>query len=258
MKRILITGSRSGIAKRVIDKIKDKDYYIYATTHTELQAKRLKEIYKDYKNIECFKLDITDKIDCNKVTNLKIDILLCNAAISNGGSLVEIDIERVKENYEVNIFGNLSLIQNVLKQMINRDGKIIIMSSLAGIIPLNFIGTYASTKASLIKIAETLKNELKLINKNINICLIEPGIYLTGFNKYMFMNKYDNKDTYFKSELELIRAKESLILNLLGQDNFNPIVNKIVKAIESDNPRFIYRAPLLQVMGVKIYSLLFE
>lgn len=258
MKRILITGSRSGIAKRVIDKLKDKDYYIYATTHTELQAKRLKEIYKDYKNIECFKLDITDNSDRKKVTNLKIDILLCNAAISNGGSLAEIDIERVRENYEVNIFGNLELIQNVLKQMITRDGKVIIMSSLVGIIPLNFIGTYASTKASLIKIAETLKNELKLINKNINICLIEPGIYLTGFNKYMFMNKYDNKDTYFKNELELIRTKESLILNLLGQNNYDSIVNKIVKAIESDNPKFIYRAPLLQVVGAKIYSLLFE
>lgn len=217
MKRILITGSRSGIAKRVIDKLKDKDYYIYATTHTELQAKRLKEIYKDYKNIECFKLDITDEIDRKKATNLKIDILLCNAAISNGGSLLEIDIKRVRENYEVNIFGNLELIQNVLKQMINRDGKVIIMSSLASIIPLNFIGAYASTKASLIKIAETLKNEL-----------------------------------------ELIRTKESLILNLLGQNNYDSIVNKIVKAIESDNPKFIYRAPLLQVVGAKIYSLLFE
>lgn len=253
MKRILITGSRSGIAKRVIDKIKDRDYYIYATTHTELQAKRLKEIYKNYQNIECFKLDITGEKDRKKIDKLKIDILLCNAAISNGGSLAEIDIKRVRENYEVNIFGNLELIQNVLKQMIDRDGKIIIMSSLAGIIPLNFIGTYASTKASLIKIAETLKNELKLVNKDIKVCLIEPGIYLTGFNNYMFMNKYGDPNSYFKNEEELIRTKESLILNLLGHNNFDSIVNKIVKAIESDNPRFIYRAPLLQVLGAKIY-----
>lgn len=258
MKKILITGSRSGLAKRVIDKIKDKNYYIYATTHTELQAKRLKEIYKDYENIECFKLDITSKEDHKRIDKLNIDILLCNAAISNGGSLTEISIDKVKENYEVNIFGNLELIQKVLKKMINKDGKIIIMSSLAGIIPLNFIGTYSSTKASLIKIAQTLKNELKLINKNIKVCLIEPGIYLTGFNRYMFMNKYDNKDTYFKCELEMIRIKENLILNLLGQNNYDSIVNKIVKAIDSNNPKFIYRAPLLQVVGAKLYSLFLE
>ena len=258
MKKILITGSRSGIAKHLIDRIKDKDYYIYATTHTELEAERLKEIYKEYINIECFKLDITDKKDRNKIDKLKIDILFCNAAISNGGSLTEIDISKVKENYEVNVFSNLELIQKYIKNIINDKGKIIIMSSLAGIIPLNFIGSYSSTKASLIKIAETLKNELKIINKNIKICLIEPGIYLTGFNSYMFMNKYDNKDTYFKNELELIHAKENLILNLLGQNDFNPIVNKIEKAIESDNPKFIYRAPLSQVIGAKLYSLFKE
>lgn len=257
MKKILITGSRSGIAKKLIDKIKDKDYYIYATTHTEKEAERLKEIYQEYINIECFKLDITKKQDRNKIDKLKIDVLICNAAISNGGSLAEISIDKVRENYEVNVFSNLELIQKCIKQMINRKGKIIIMSSLAGIIPLNFIGAYSSTKASLIKIAETLKNELKLVNKNIKICLIEPGIYLTGFNKYMFMNKYDNKDTYFKNELELIHMKENLILKLLGQNNFNSIVNKIENAIENDN-KFIYRAPLLQVIGAKIYSLIKE
>lgn len=258
MKKILITGARSGIAKRVIDKLKNKNYYIYATTHTKLQAQRLKELYKDYDNIECFKLDIQLKEDREQIKNLNIDILLCNAAISNGGSLTEIDVNLVRENYEVNVFSNLELIQLYLRKIINRDGKIIIMSSLAGIIPLNFIGSYSSTKASLIKIAETLKNEIKLINKNIKVCLIEPGIYLTGFNKYMFMNKYDNSDTYFKSELEMIKLKENLILKLLGQNNYDTIVNKIIKAIDNDNPKFIYRAPLLQVIGAKVYSLIKE
>lgn len=255
MKKILITGSRSGIGRRVIDKLKDYDLYIYATTHTKLEAVRLKEIYKNYDNIECFKLDVTNDNDIEKIRNLKIDILFSNAAISNGGSLTEIDIRKVKENYEVNVFGNLKLIQTCLSQMINRDGKIIIMSSLAGIIPLSFIGSYSSTKASLIKLAETLKKELKLVNKKVQVCLIEPGIYLTGFNRYMFMNKYDNIDTYFKNVIDFIKLKENLILKILGQNNFDSIVDKIVKAITSDSKRFIYRAPLLQVIGAKIYSL---
>lgn len=258
MKKILITGSRSGLAKKVIDNLKDKNYLIYATTHTELQAKRLKEIYKEYSNIICFKLDITNINDRNKIKELDIDILLCNAAISNGGSLAEIDIALVRENYEVNVFGNLELIQLYLKNVINSKGKIIIMSSLAGIIPISFIGSYSSTKASLIKIAETLKNEIKLINKDIKICLIEPGIYLTGFNRYMFMNKYDSIDSYFNNVISLIKLKENLILKYLGKKDFNSIVRKIVMAIESENPKFIYRAPLSQVIGAKLYSLFKE
>lgn len=254
MKKILITGSRSGIAKRVIDKLKDKNYLIYATTHTELQAKMLKETYKNYKNIKCFKLDVTSEQDRTKVKNLELDVLLCNGAISNGGSLAEIDVNKVRENFEVNVFSNLELIQTCLKNMIHRKGKIIIMSSLAGIVPISFIGSYASTKASLIKIAEVLKKELNLINKDIKICLVEPGIYLTGFNRYMFMNKYDDNDTYFKNVIEAIKVKENLILKILGQNNFDSIVNKITASIECEQSRFIYRAPFLQVLGAKIYS----
>lgn len=255
MKNILITGSRSGIAKAVIDVLKDKDYHIYATTHTEKQALRLKEIYSDYKNIECFKLDITDKLDQDKIGNLDIDILLCNAAISNGGSLIEIDINDVRENYEVNVFSNLELIQKYLKKIINKNGKIIIMSSLSGIVPINFIGSYSSSKASLIKISETLKNELKLINKNIKVCLIEPGLYKTGFNDLMFMNKYEDINSFFRNQMELIKSKEFILLHYFEKKSLKSITKQIIKAIESQNPKFIYRAPYSQVIGAKVYSI---
>lgn len=258
MKNILITGSRSGIIKAVIDKIKNDNYHIYATTHTNKEAERLKEIYHNNSNIESFKLDITSKTDRDKVEDLDVDILICNAAISYGGSLTEIDVNLVRENYEVNVFSNLELIQLVLKKMINKRGKIIIMSSLAGIIPISFIGSYSSTKASLIKVGETLKSEIRLINRDVKICLIEPGIYLTGFNKYMFMNKYNDNDSYFDNIINIIKLKENLLLKYLGQTNYDSIVSKIILAIKSKNPRFIYRAPFIQVLGAKIYSLFKE
>ena len=132
------------------------------------------------------------------------------------------------------------------------------MSSLAGIIPLSFIGSYCATKASLIKIAQVLKSELRLVNNNVKVSLIEPGIYLTGFNKFMFMNKYDNIDLYFNEIINIIKLKENLTLKILGHKNYDSIVNKIVCAIESDNPKFIYRAPIFQVLGAKIYSLFNE
>lgn len=255
MKKILITGSRSGIALSLINKLIKKNYYIYATTRTEKQALRLKEIYKNYNNINCFKLDICNENDRNKINDLDIDVLICDAAISNGGSLTEINIDKVKENYDINIFCNLELIQLYIKNIINKKGKIIIMSSLAGIIPLNFIGTYSSTKASLIKIAETLKNELKLINKNIKICLIEPGMYKTGFNEYMFENKYGDYNSYFDDIINKIKLKENLMIKFLCRKNLNSIVKKIKQAIENDSDKFIYRAPLFQVVGAKIYSI---
>ena len=91
------------------------------------------------------------------------------------------------------------------------------MSSLSGIMPLKFTGSYSSTKASLINIAQTLKKELKELNKNIKIKLIEPGMYKTGFNQLMIEDKYEwmKEKSYFKEELEKIQKKEKIFLKII-------------------------------------------
>lgn len=254
METILITGARSGIMKQLIEKIR-YNYKIYLTVHTENQYKRVKEYYKDYKNIICMKLDITNELDRNKVKDLDIDILISNASIGNGGSVASMEIDRIRENFEVNVFSNFSLVQLVLKNMIKKDkGKVIMMSSLASILPIPFLGSYCSTKASISMLSSSLKKELKCITKNIKIVLIEPGMYHTGFNQVMLENKYDNMDL-FKDEINLIRKKENLFFNLIEKKNLDSIVNKIYNAVISDDSKFIYRAPLFQVIGVKLYQL---
>ena len=59
------------------------------------------------------------------------------------------------------------------------------MSSLIGLMPLKFLGVYSATKASIIHLTTTLKEELKLLDTNIKVVLIEPGMYHTGFNQVM-------------------------------------------------------------------------
>lgn len=256
MQTILITGARSGISKSVIDKIKNK-YKIYVTVHTDSQYKMIKEIYKNNINIICMKLDVTNNEDKEKLKNLDIDILCSFAGIGNGGSMASMPIKKIRENYEVNVFSNFEIVQIILKGMIEKDkGKIIIMSSLASILPIPFLGSYCATKASISMMTSVLKKEIKYISDNIKIVLIEPGMYHTGFNNVMLENKYeDMKNSYFKEELELIRKKENLFFSLLEKQELDSIVNKICKAIKIKNPKFIYRAPFIQVVGVKLYQI---
>lgn len=261
MKNVLFTGARSGIAKATIDKLKKQDYNIFATVYNEKQLQSINRIYKDDVNVNGFVLDITRKEDRDKIESLDIDILVCNAAVNYGGSLTEIDINLVRDNYEVNVFSTLELIQVAFKSMIRKkSGKIIIMSSLAGIYPMPFIGSYSSTKASLIKIAQTLKKEIDMLNVDIQICLIEPGLYYTGFNQVMFENKYPsmNIDSYFKSQIQIIRNRENFIHNFIEKKNLDSIVKKIILAIEDEKGRFLYRAPFSQVVFAKLYSLIRE
>lgn len=261
MQKILYTGARSGIAAEVIKRLKEKDFKIYATVHNNQQLEGIKRIYKDYSNVECFKLDVTNETDRKKISSLDIDILVCNAAISYGGSLTEIDVDLVRGNYEVNVFSTLELIQLAIKPMLQKKkGKVIIMSSLAAIYPFPFIGSYSSTKAALKKIAETLKKELALLNCNIQVCLVEPGFYYTGFNQVMFDNKYSKMyiDSYFKAQIEEIRKRENLIHHFLEKKKLDSISKKIEQAIFDDSFKFLYRAPLSQVICAKLYSLFKE
>lgn len=257
MKKILITGASSGIIASVINKIKqNNNYYIYVTVRTEQQLKLVTERYENYKNIECFKLDITNNKDIEKVKNLDIDILINNAAIGEGGSVACINMDRLINNFNVNVFGTIKLTQVVLSNMIIKgSGKIINISSLAGVMPISFLGVYSATKASIIKLSIALKNELKLINKNIKVVLIEPGFYHTGFNQIMIDNKYKDCFIYFNKYKNIIKKRENLMLKLLEKNHFNSITDKIIKAIKVNNPKFIYRAPILQVIGSKIYEL---
>lgn len=258
---ILITGARSGIAHDLILKLvnskKNNNYKIYATTHTIEQKEVLEEEMEKYDNVFCFKLDITNNDDIKLIENMDIDVLICNAAICVGGSILDIPIDKVRENYEVNVFSNFNLIQKVANKMIEKNsGKIIIMGSLASLIPINFIGIYASTKSAIYMLSKTLSNEIKLLTDKVHIVLIEPGLYHTGFNQLMLENKYDYmKDSHFKDKLNKINTKEKLIFDVLEKNDTNSITNKIIEAIKSDNPKFIYRSPITQVASAKIYNL---
>lgn len=256
MKKILITGARSGIIYPVIQKLK-KDYFLYITVHTESELKRVKKMYQN-DNVQCLKLDIMKDVD--KVKKLDVDILVCNAAMAESGSLMEIEIDKVKNNFEVNVFSNLNLIQKIVNKMIKKgNGRIVIISSLAGRMPMPFLGSYAASKAALSSFGRTLYYESKLLSANIDFILIEPGLYKTGFNKLAFDKKYEfmGNDSFFKNQVEFIRKGENIFLKLFEKKNFRRITNKIYHGIVSGNPRFRYSSPLYQNLIVKIYNLFY-
>lgn len=256
MKKILFTGARSGISGSVIEKIARHDYYIYLTVHKENEVKTAKEKFGKYKNITIFKLDITNQNDRNKLKNLDLDIIVLNAAVGFGGSILDIDMDCFRENYEVNVFSNVECIKIVLKNMLMKNkGKIIIMTSLAGVYPISFLGSYGSTKASLIMIAKVLRKEIKLINKKIKIKVIEPGVYKTGFNEVMLDNKNFNNSKFYSSVKDKVLYKEYLMFNLFASKSLDSIDRQIINAIKSNNNKFSYKAPWYFASLVKLYSI---
>ena len=107
---ILITGGRSNIAYNLALKL-SKRHKIYLTTHTNKQCQTLK--YKINNNITVFKLDITKEEDRNKINNLDIDCLINHAGIGIGGSIIDMNIDDLRYNYEVNVFSSFEVVKLV-------------------------------------------------------------------------------------------------------------------------------------------------
>ena len=136
------------------------------------------------------------------------------------------------------------------------------MSSLAGLLPLPFLGSYSASKAALLTFFTSLRRELVLLKVPIRIKLIEPGLYKTGFNDFLIDSGKDlcNQELLlrFENRYNSVIELEHAIINLLECTYTDSIVKKIVKAIESKNNRFIYRSPFLQVIATKFYMFLFK
>lgn len=193
MKNILITGAGSGIGKLTALTLAKFGHHVIATTETDVQAAILKED-ADALRIPMIieKIDITNSIDRAKAWKWEIDVLVNNAAIKEGGALIDIPEENLRKQYETNVFGTILLTQEFARKMVRRrEGKIIFVSSASGLMVNPFSGPYASSKFALEAMATVLGQELQEFN--VEVATINPGPYLTGFNDREF-NTWRNWD----------------------------------------------------------------
>ena len=92
--KVLITGSTSGIGFLTGITLNERKHTVYITTHTANQLENLNNRLDsmNIKNINTFKLDITNEDDRNLIKELEIDVLINHAGIGIGGSIIDLDI----------------------------------------------------------------------------------------------------------------------------------------------------------------------
>lgn len=253
--KILITGAANGIGLLTALTLANRYHIVYLSVHTKKEELRIKQLVKNmhYSNIEVLQADITNEDDCNRLLKLPFDCLINNAAYGLGGSVLSTDIDKMRALYEVNVFSSFSLLQKAYKKLKqNNEGRIIIMSSLTALFPVPFLSVYSSSKASISSLVKSIQNETKLLEDNIKFILIEPGMYHTGFNQYMLSHILDDK--VFSDISQSIYKVESSLFLLFEKYNLTSIVIKIIKSVEFEQPKSVYRAPLFQTLACKLYN----
>lgn len=169
---VFVTGSNRGIGRALLDELKKKD---------------VKRIYAAARNIEALndaaddlvvpiKLDITNADEVRAAAEQAADttILINNAGVLTGGSLLRRPLDEINRNFETNFFGTLSMIR-AFAPVIEKNGggaianvlTVVSLASMAG------LGGYSASKAAAFSLTQAVRGELK--NKNIAVHAVFPG-----------------------------------------------------------------------------------
>jgi hypothetical protein len=182
MKRVLITGSGTGFGHEVAMRLAEKGFDVIAAVEIYAQVQTLKrQAAARNVTLQVEKLDVTDAGDRRKALDWNVEILVNNAGVLEGGSVLDIPAANMRNEFEVNVIGPLLLTQGIAKQMVKRgEGRIVWVSSREGLNTNPFTGIYSASKHAVEAIAETMSLELQEFG--IEVATVNPGPFLTGFN----------------------------------------------------------------------------
>lgn len=196
----VVTGSSSGIGLETSLLLAKNGFYTYATMRDTFKSDNIEKIAnKENLPLEVLSMDIDNDISVRNAIHKildekkKIDILVNNAGYGLFGALEDIAIEEIKKQFETNLFGAIRTIKEVLPSMREqKNGIIVNVTSIAGIVGIPAECIYVSTKFALEGLSESISYELQPYG--IKVILIEPGVINTNFvSNIKFSNKTDDK-----------------------------------------------------------------
>jgi len=179
---VLVTGCSSGIGEATAARLAAGGWTVYATarrpeTLAALEAKGCKPLALDVLDEESMKTAVATVEDAEGA----VGVLINNAGFSQSGAVESVPDERVRAQFDTNVFGPLALTRMVLPGMRRQGwGKIVNISSMGGELVFPGGGLYHATKYALEALSDALRFEVK--GFGIDVILIQPGLIKTGFS----------------------------------------------------------------------------
>jgi NAD(P)-dependent dehydrogenase (short-subunit alcohol dehydrogenase family) len=188
-KSVLITGATDGLGKALALLLAERGYRVFAAGRSPEKLAQLDEVARE-KNfpLETVSLDVCSDDSVQRAVSRvlsksgAIDVLVNNAGVNYTAAVEDLSMEDWRAQFETNFFGVLRVTRAVLPHMRERcSGRILMMSSLSGLVTPPTQGAYSSSKHALEGLSNALRMELYPFG--IDVVLIEPGYIITGIQK---------------------------------------------------------------------------
>jgi NAD(P)-dependent dehydrogenase (short-subunit alcohol dehydrogenase family) len=233
-KVVLITGASSGVGQSTARLLSEKGYRVFGTSRNPGSAESIA-------GVEMLALDLRsdDSVAACVKAALnaagRIDVLVNNAGYALAGALEEISLDEARAQLETNFFGVVKMVNSVLPSMRQqKQGRIINVSSFAGISAIPFMGMYSASKFALVGYTDALRMEVSPFN--IHVSIVEPAFLKTP------MMHHQQLATARLKEYDPWRQRAFNALSDLDQKAPGPesVARAILKIVSSKKPRLHY------------------
>ncbi len=175
-KIVWITGGGSGIGLAAAKALRDAGCRVYETSRHETATPGVVHLSGDVTE-ESAMARCAETILAREG---RLDVLVCCAGFGISGAVEFTRLEDAKRQLDVNFFGCVNAVKAVLPAMRRQgSGRILVVSSVAGAIPIPFQTYYSVSKAALNAYISALRSEVRPYG--ITACAVMPGDIRTGF-----------------------------------------------------------------------------
>jgi NAD(P)-dependent dehydrogenase (short-subunit alcohol dehydrogenase family) len=241
---ILITGCSTGIGRCAAQGMKARGWRVFATARkpediASLEADGVTALFLDYVD----EASIAGALDAVLVaTDGRLDALFNNGAYAQPGALEDVRTDVLRAQFEANFFGWHELTRQVVPVMRRqRRGRIVMNSSVLGLVALGFRGPYNCTKFALEAYSDTLR--IELAGSGIDVSVIEPGPIRTNFTRTALGHARRNIDlensvhrNYYRKRLAQMEHG-GITTGELGPE---AVLAALVRACEDPQPKAQY------------------
>ncbi|MDH4044512.1 MAG: SDR family NAD(P)-dependent oxidoreductase [Gemmatimonadota bacterium] len=237
---VLVTGSSSGIGLRMTEVLSENGFHVYAGARTAEDLARLDAM----QNVTSVRLDVTEESDIDAAVEFVraegrgLYGLINNAGVAVIGPLIELSAEDMDFQLDVNLLGPYRVTQAFADLLIESRGRVMTVSSIAGILSGPFSGAYSMSKHGVEAFTDALAAELDRFD--VAVAAVEPGNYKSQITASMVRRM---QETGYSAEGSRYGSMLALISGPLDRSQFaepDAVALAALDFLSTDAPRRRY------------------
>jgi NAD(P)-dependent dehydrogenase (short-subunit alcohol dehydrogenase family) len=240
---VLVTGASTGIGEATVLHLRELGFEPVAGVRRDEDAARLEGL-----GLRTVRLDVTDDAQITAARDAigddALSGLVKNAGVAVAGPLEFLPLDQLRHQLEVNLIGQVAVIQAFLPALRRAGGRIVNVSSIGGRVAAPLLSPYNASKFALEAVSDSLRRELR--GQGVDVILIEPGGVRTPIWK-----KGDELASEMLAEMppdaerlygRLIAAVQKATVRIERESGLPPraVAEVIGKALTAEHPRTRY------------------